>query len=137
MFILYIYFSSSHPTYLFILPYLLSYLFYPTLLYSPPWTTPRLVNITCLPVVSPPHLNLLAYHPFYLTLPYHTLLSHLTYHSTTLSTYLATQDDSKMSQRFSLWRTPPVLIVQLKRFQFDRVSRRKLTNKVSYSSTVR
>ena len=37
-----------------------------------------------------------------------------------------------MSKRFALWRLPPVLIVHLKRFQFDRTSRRKLTNKVDF-----
>ena len=37
-----------------------------------------------------------------------------------------------MSKRFALWRLPPVLVVQLKRFQFDRTSRRKLTNKVDF-----
>ena len=37
-----------------------------------------------------------------------------------------------MSKRFALWRLPPVLVVHLKRFQFDRTSRRKLTNKVDF-----
>lgn len=38
--------------------------------------------------------------------------------------------DQHMRKRFKLWRMPPVLVVQLKRFHFDRVSRRKLNNKV-------
>ena len=37
-----------------------------------------------------------------------------------------------MSIRFNLWRLPPVLVVHLKRFQFDSTSRRKLTNKVDF-----
>ena len=37
-----------------------------------------------------------------------------------------------MSKRFALWRLPPVLVVHLKRFQFDRTSKRKLTNKVDF-----
>jgi hypothetical protein len=37
-----------------------------------------------------------------------------------------------MSQRLALWRTPPVLVVHLKRFHFDRHSRRKLNNKVDF-----
>jgi ubiquitin C-terminal hydrolase len=43
----------------------------------------------------------------------------------------ACKDDSKMKKSIALWRMPPVLLVQLKRFQFDQVSRRKLTNKVT------
>ena len=37
-----------------------------------------------------------------------------------------------MSQRLALWRTPPVLVVHLKRFHFDRHSRRKLNTKVDF-----
>lgn len=41
-------------------------------------------------------------------------------------------DSDHMKRSFSLWRLPPVLIVQLKRFQFDRYSRRKLTNRIDF-----
>jgi ubiquitin C-terminal hydrolase len=37
-----------------------------------------------------------------------------------------------LSKRLTIWRPPPVLIVQLKRFQFDRTSRRKLNNKIDF-----
>jgi ubiquitin C-terminal hydrolase len=42
------------------------------------------------------------------------------------------KEDTKMSKSLTLWRTPPVLIIQLKRFQFDRFTKRKLTDKVDY-----
>lgn len=42
------------------------------------------------------------------------------------------KSDKFMSKRFALWRLPPVLVVHLKRFQFDRTNRRKLTNKVDF-----
>ena len=42
------------------------------------------------------------------------------------------QSDGHMSKRFALWRLPPVLVVHLKRFQFDSTNRRKLTNKVDF-----
>ena len=37
-----------------------------------------------------------------------------------------------MTRIDELWRLPPVLVVQLKRFQFDRTARRKLTNKIDF-----
>jgi hypothetical protein len=37
-----------------------------------------------------------------------------------------------MCKSFALWRLPPVLIVQLKRFQFDHTSRRKLNNHIDF-----
>jgi hypothetical protein len=37
-----------------------------------------------------------------------------------------------MKKVFSLWRLPPILIIQLKRFQFDRISRRKLNQRVDF-----
>lgn len=36
------------------------------------------------------------------------------------------------TKKLDLWRAPPFLIVQLKRFQFNRVSRRKLNNHVEF-----
>jgi hypothetical protein len=39
--------------------------------------------------------------------------------------------DLSLRRSFALWRLPPVLIIQLKRFQFNNYSRRKLTNFVS------
>lgn len=36
------------------------------------------------------------------------------------------------TKKLDLWRAPPVLIVQLKRFQFNRFSRRKLNNYVEF-----
>ena len=42
---------------------------------------------------------------------------------------------NKMSKSLSIWRPPPVLVVQLKRFQFDHISHRKLTNKVDFPLT--
>jgi ubiquitin C-terminal hydrolase len=44
-------------------------------------------------------------------------------------------EDDKMIRHDDLWRLPPVLVVQLKRFQWsqsDRSSRRKLTNKIDF-----
>jgi ubiquitin C-terminal hydrolase len=38
--------------------------------------------------------------------------------------------DDALKKSFALWRLPPVLVVQLKRFQFDSTSRRKLVDKV-------
>ena len=40
--------------------------------------------------------------------------------------------DDRMKRGFSLWRCPPILVVQLKRFQYDRTSRRKLNNRVDF-----
>jgi ubiquitin carboxyl-terminal hydrolase 6/32 len=40
--------------------------------------------------------------------------------------------DENMKRHFKLWRLPPVLVVQLKRFQFDATSRRKLNNHVDF-----
>jgi len=37
-----------------------------------------------------------------------------------------------MKRNFKLWRLPPVLVVQLKRFQFDHTSRRKLNNHIDF-----
>ena len=37
-----------------------------------------------------------------------------------------------MQKSFTLWRLPPVLIIQLKRFQFDRTNRRKLNNHIDF-----
>jgi ubiquitin C-terminal hydrolase len=38
-----------------------------------------------------------------------------------------------MKKALTIWRGPPVLIVQLKRFQFDATARRKLVDKVRKS----
>eukprot|EP01041_Mallomonas_annulata_P000826 gene826-1606_t len=40
--------------------------------------------------------------------------------------------DRDIRNKLSLWRLPPVLVLQLKRFQFDRRVRRKLTNLVDF-----
>ena len=40
--------------------------------------------------------------------------------------------DGCLRRSFALWRLPPVLIIQLKRFQFNAYSRRKLTNRVDF-----
>ena len=40
------------------------------------------------------------------------------------------KSDNGMRKSFALWRLPPVLVVQLKRFHFDNVSRRKLVDMV-------
>lgn len=37
-----------------------------------------------------------------------------------------------MYKSFKIWRQPPVLVVQLKRFQFDRTSRRKLNDPIAF-----
>jgi len=37
-----------------------------------------------------------------------------------------------MKQRVELWRCPPVLVVLLKRFQYDRTTRRKLNHKIDF-----
>ncbi len=37
-----------------------------------------------------------------------------------------------MQKSFTIWRQPPVLIVQIKRFQFDRTSRRKLNTCIDF-----
>jgi len=37
-----------------------------------------------------------------------------------------------MHKSFKIWRQPPILVVQLKRFQFDRTSRRKLNDPVDF-----
>jgi hypothetical protein len=42
------------------------------------------------------------------------------------------KDDANMKKSLALWRMPPILVVQLKRFQFDQVSRRKITNRVEF-----
>lgn len=44
-------------------------------------------------------------------------------------------EDNSLKKSFMLWRLPPVLIVQLKRFQFDRTSRRKLNNRIDFPLT--
>lgn len=44
-------------------------------------------------------------------------------------------EDNALRRSFALWRLPPVLVVQLKRFQFDSSSRRKLVNKVDFPLT--
>jgi hypothetical protein len=41
-------------------------------------------------------------------------------------------EENSLKKTFMLWRLPPVLIVQLKRFQFDRTSRRKLNNRIDF-----
>lgn len=41
-------------------------------------------------------------------------------------------EENTLKKTFMLWRLPPVLIVQLKRFQFDRTSRRKLNNRIDF-----
>lgn len=41
-------------------------------------------------------------------------------------------NDSRLSKNFILWRLPPVLFVQLKRFQYDKYSRRKLNDLVEF-----
>lgn len=41
-------------------------------------------------------------------------------------------EDTHLSKNFILWRLPPILFVQLKRFQFDRFSRRKLNDLVVF-----
>jgi len=45
------------------------------------------------------------------------------------------KSDNKLRKSLSIWRPPPVLVVQLKRFQFDHISHRKLTNKVDFPLT--
>lgn len=40
--------------------------------------------------------------------------------------------DGCLRRSFALWRLPPVLIVQLKRFQYNSYSRRKLSNQVDF-----
>lgn len=42
------------------------------------------------------------------------------------------QSEGNVCKSFTLWRLPPVLVVQLKRFQFDHVSRRKLNNHIDF-----
>jgi hypothetical protein len=42
------------------------------------------------------------------------------------------KDCNKLQRKFTLWRLPPVLVIQLKRFQFDRVSRKKLNQRVEF-----
>ena len=61
---------------------------------------------------------------------YQIYLTHSSYNIISYVTYV--QSDGHMSKRFALWRLPPVLVVHLKRFQFDQTSRRKLTNKVDF-----
>jgi Ubiquitin carboxyl-terminal hydrolase len=45
------------------------------------------------------------------------------------------KEDTGLRKSFTVWRPPPILVVQLKRFQFDRTSRRKLNHQVSGSHT--
>lgn len=45
------------------------------------------------------------------------------------------KDDKQLKQRIQIWRLPPVLVVQLKRFQFTRQTRRKLNTKVDFPLT--
>ena len=42
------------------------------------------------------------------------------------------KSDEHLKKSFVLWRLPPVLMIQLKRFQFDRFSRRKLNDLVQF-----
>jgi len=42
------------------------------------------------------------------------------------------KSDESMKRNFKLWRLPPVLVIQLKRFQFDHTSRRKLNNHIDF-----
>ena len=42
------------------------------------------------------------------------------------------KSDQHMKQRVELWRCPPVLVVLLKRFQYDRTTRRKLNHKIDF-----
>ena len=42
------------------------------------------------------------------------------------------KDDKQLKQRIQIWRLPPVLVVQMKRFQFTRQARRKLNTKVDF-----
>lgn len=41
-------------------------------------------------------------------------------------------EDTNLKRSFMLWRLPPVLIVQLKRFQFDRTARKKLNQRIDF-----
>lgn len=41
------------------------------------------------------------------------------------------------TKKLELYRTPPLLIIQLKRFQYNQFSRRKLNNLVTFPVTVR
>jgi hypothetical protein len=41
-------------------------------------------------------------------------------------------EENTLRKSFMLWRLPPVLIIQLKRFQFDRTSRKKLNNRIDF-----
>ena len=45
---------------------------------------------------------------------------------------LCKSSDGCLRRSFALWRLPPVLVIQLKRFQFNAYSRRKLTNHVKF-----
>jgi hypothetical protein len=40
------------------------------------------------------------------------------------------------TKKLELYRTPPLLIIQLKRFQYNQFSRRKLNNLVTFPVTV-
>lgn len=40
------------------------------------------------------------------------------------------RESNKLKTKFTLWRLPPILVIQLKRFQFDNVSRRKINKQV-------
>jgi uncharacterized UBP type Zn finger protein len=42
------------------------------------------------------------------------------------------KEDTGLTTRIQLWRLPPVLVIQIKRFQFTRQSRKKLTTKVQF-----
>lgn len=42
------------------------------------------------------------------------------------------KSDEHLYRRFELWRCPPILVMTLKRFQFDRTVRRKLNNKIDF-----
>jgi hypothetical protein len=44
---------------------------------------------------------------------------------------------SVQTKKMDLYRTPPLLVVQLKRFQFNQFSRRKLNNLVTFPVQVR
>lgn len=42
------------------------------------------------------------------------------------------KSDDKLTRSFSIWRHPGILIIQIKRFQFDRTSRKKLTQRIDF-----
>lgn len=50
----------------------------------------------------------------------------------TLPALAAPRPPVYLRQQLAIWRLPPVLVLQLKRFQFDRTARRKLTPTISF-----